>query len=267
MLSGCRKKKDNEMEKTCFHFTRVRRKGDSTYYDPQSDIRLIFPNVMQMSMSYVLDKYQGTEYEQASLHLYTCMRILQIRLEEDPLPMDAQLGEFLKAIGDVPKEVLNLWFGMVATSMTLVYALFMRRDAATDKQALASMLEYTRLSSYRDSLQQGTYEQMKKELQAASPLLVDNTTRDGLVVCPETGEELERVKDIARMFICVTGDKSWNALADACDEAFNSSRPKTKEQAVALALAYPTYSHPCLSVEDSGDDGSEDKADQAADER
>lgn len=255
------------MEKTCFHFTRVRRKGDSTYYDPQSDIRLIFPNVMQTAMSYVLDKYQGTEYEQASLHLYTCMRILQIRLEEDPLPMDAQLGEFLKAIGDVPKEVLSLWFGMVATSMTLVYALFMRRDAATDKQALASMLEYTRLSSYRDSLQPGTYEQMKKELRAASPLLVDNTTRDGVVVCPETGEVMERVKDIARMFICVTGDKSWNALADACDEAFNSTRPKTKEQAVALALAYPTYAHPCLSVEDSGDDGSQNEIDQAADER
>jgi hypothetical protein len=108
---------------------------------------------------------------------------------------------------------------------------------------------------------------MKADLRSASSLLVENRTRDGVVVCPEDGVVMERVKDIARMFIGARPDATWNEIADACDEQFNSMRPKTREQEIALALAYPTYAHPCLSVEDNGEDGSQDQAGQAADQR
>ena len=254
------------MANAVLHFSRVRRQGEALYFDPQTDIRLILPNVMQAAMERLLDEYADKPEEKALLHLSTCVRILQIRLEEDSLPMDAQLGEFMKAIEEVPAEIVNLWMGTVVRAMICAYALFMRRDAQSDSAALAAMLESTKLSLYRVSLQPGTYQKVREELGSSVPLLVQNKTRDGVVVCHETGEVMERVKDIARLCMGCTGDRSWNALADACDEQFNAGKHTGKEQ-MALALAFPTYSHPCLTVSEKTEYGSENETGQAADQR
>lgn len=239
------------------------------FFDPNSDVRIILPHAMRSALTFVLDSFEGTEHEQDALYLDQCVRILEIRLEEDSTPMDAQLGEFLEAIGKVPQPIVDLWLGAVTRTMLFVYALFMRRDSATDKGALAAMLESSRLSLFRDSLSAGTLAQMKAELRDSVSLLVANRTREGgTVVCPETGEVMEHVKDIARQFIGATGDRSWNALADACDREFEASPDKkTREQLIALALAYPTYRHPCLEVKDEEDNGLADETGQAAGER
>ena len=63
---------------------------------------------------------------------------------------------------------------------------------------------------------------------------------------------------MARLYIGATGNQSWDAIAEACDEAFKAGKYKDDKEGVVLALAYPKYGN-TLEVEVSEDDDDDSK--------
>ena len=244
------------------HIFRFRAVGEPSFYDSNTDIRSMFPKIVDYVLSMMEDKYDSTDRMQDILYLHQCVEVFKIRIIEDKLAVESQVTEFLAAIVEVPAELRFEFTGMVFNAFFCIYALFCRRDSAVDGDALQAMLEYTRLSLLKDLLSPETYGKVKEELQAKVPLLVQSNVSTGSVaVCQETGEEFTRLKEIACQFMSCSGNQSWNTLADLCDKEFLGGKNMSDSVGMALALAYPTYKHPTLSVELTKD-GTEGKAEE-----
>jgi len=229
-------------DKPRLHFTRLRAPGAMLMFDPQTDLRILLPAVGELVFDALDDMFKGADDEvmKGIKHLHDCFRIFQIRMMEDRMPMASQVEEFFKAIVSVPPQVLNLWYGMLTRALMCICGLFMRRDAAADSQALQAMLETTKLSLYEGLLSPEAFSKLKSELSSSVSLLVQNKTHPGdVAVCRETGEVIEHVKDIASRFMGADA-RSWDTLAKLCDEQFGNGGHTRNEQ-IALALAYPTY--------------------------
>lgn len=231
-------------------FSRVRKRGEPDWLDPQTDIRRILPAVILNVLGGMEDKYGGRpDVLSDILYVHNCFRVFQIKIMEDPTPVDEQVDEFVKALAKVNKDVLCLIASDVVLAMLGIYSLFCRRDAVTDKESLHAMLEQARLIPYSRLLSPETHNAVRSELAAKVPLLVQNkTNEDGIAVCMETGEVLDHLKDIACGFMAISGNQTWEELSKACDKEFGS-RPMSDQVAIALALAFPTYERPTLMVE------------------
>lgn len=257
---------NNAAPGTKFHYSRVRKRGEPAWFDPQTDIRQVLPASFIAVVTSMEEQYEGMPELEHILQLHNYIRIFQIRVVEDTTPLDKQVAEFFNALATVPGDVLTAFLSRLTSVLLCIYALFCRRDAVTDREAIQAMFEYARLSTLSEVLSTETYRKVKDELRAAVPLAVQSrTTSSDAVVCLETGDEMERVKEMASLFLSCSGKCDWNAMAEACDKAFNAATDGKSElsdkEAIALALAYPTYKHPTLTVTT---DGTEDKADTPA---
>lgn len=246
-------------------FSRVRKRGEPDWLDPQTDIRKILPGVILNVLSGMEDQYEDRPAVLKDLlYVHNCFRIFQIRVVEDPEPIDKQVDEFVKALAKVDKDILKMIASDVVLALIGIYALFCRRDSVTDKESLHAMLEQARLIPFSRLLSRETHEAVKSEIEAKVPLLVQNkTNEDGIAVCMETGEVLDHIKDIACGFMAISGNQTWDELSAACDREFGS-RPMSDKEAIALALAFPTYERPTLMVEqqvEEDNDGHPAKAD------
>ena len=90
-----------EEEQTKLHFTRVRSKGDSSFYDPQSDIRVILPTVAKMTLDVLMQVNTDDWLKKEFSYLAKCYAIYQIRLMEDSTDMLTQVAEFEQAMNKV----------------------------------------------------------------------------------------------------------------------------------------------------------------------
>jgi len=61
-----------EEEKTKLHFTRVRSRGDSTYFDPQTDIRAIYPTAAKMTLEILMDVTKDESAKKEYEYLAKC---------------------------------------------------------------------------------------------------------------------------------------------------------------------------------------------------
>lgn len=244
---------------TKLHFSRIRKRGDPVFLDPQTDIRKIVPSIMCLAIMNMEEYYKSKHQEQDeadSLYLHNCIKVFQIRILEDPMALSSQIQEFFDAIVKVQSHVLVTWFSQVVQACMCIYALFCRRDSAADAKELHAILEYTRLLPLEKLLSASTYALVKKELESSTSLLVQsNIDTSSCVICHETCEMMEHLKELACMFMQCSGDQDWNSLAAACDREFSTQSRKSTEQSIALALAYPTYKFPTLTVEVEEDNG------------
>lgn len=240
-------------QKAKLHFTRVRARGDSNFYDPGADIRQLLPSIAKTTLMALQDKYADTPLMQDFLTLHNYFCVFQIKLAEDPTPCSTQVLEFASAVQNVSAEARVLWLQHMVMLLLCMYGLFTRRDVRTDGAAVGAMLDTGRFVSLLSGLTDETRKQIKKEagLAAVDALTApghEETDARGYVVCEETKEVFENIKELASIYLSHSGAHDWNSLAEACDAAFNAGGTPDKA-AIALALSYPTYKQPTLTVE------------------
>lgn len=234
---------------TELHFSRYRKRGEPDWYDPMTDIRKMVPQVLSAVLAKLEDQYADRPELQDIQYLHNCIRVFQIKVLEDPAPLTALVKEFFEALNVVPREIRFMWFSQVVSALLCIYALFCRRDSAVDGAALHSMLETTRLALLEDTLSPELWEKVRRQLQTCTSLLVSSRTCDGdMVVCHETGDVIENVRDLVKRYLGKYSG-SWSEMATLCEQAFSAPDGKrTDREQIALALAYPTYSQPTLTV-------------------
>lgn len=252
-------------EKAKLHFVRVRKPGEPGFLDPQTDIRSIVPDVCEAALARLEDECEGRPEAQEFDYLRQCFRVFRIRVLEDPAGVDAQVTEFLDAVDKVRADTRDAWFRRVVCALLCVYALFCRRDSAADRDTLEAMLDSTYATTLKELLPPDVHAVVMGHLRKRlAPLLRGTKPRgSGAVVCAETGEEIDRVKDIAAAFIGASGADDWNSKAALCDAEFSTPGRKSDGQLVALALAYPNYRQLNLMVEVEKD-GSDPKTEEPA---
>lgn len=236
-------------DKTKLHFTRVRSKGDSSYFDPQTDIRAIFPTAAKLTFDILIDVTKDEAIKRDYEYLAKCYHIFQIRLAEDPSDLALQVADFESAISKARPQSLAIWRESMLCLFNCLYALFTRRDVATDGKAIKRMLNTAMQATILQKLPK-----KEQELIYAAFEHVDEdavTDPNGKVVCEEEARVLENIKELAALFISHSGPGDWNSLSKACDSFYNSKEANelTEEQKIAVALAYPSYDLPYLTVE------------------
>lgn len=246
-----------EQEPTKLHFTRVRSKGDSTFYDPQTDIRAIYPTAAKITLDCLMEVTKDEKLRKDYEYLAKCYAVYQIRLMEDPTNLIQQVAEFERAIRKVPPKVLVVWQEMMLCLLNSLYALFTRRDVHTDGKAVKGMLTTAVEAAMLQKLPKDQQEAIYHAFCDAGLTYEEEAVIDpnGKVVCEETEQVLENIKELAGIFISHSGKGDWNSLAAACDAFFGSKDADklTNEQKIAVALAYPTYETPYLTVEQTDD--------------
>lgn len=254
---------------TKLHFTRIKSRGDSSFYDPQSDIRVVLPTMVKMTQDLLMQFVTDPDVKKEFSYLAKCYAIYQIRLVEDSTDMLTQVREFEDAMNKVRPFVRAVWYETMFTLMNAVYGLFTRRDAKTDGSDIRGMLNTAQqaavLSALTPEQAADVTETLRKrgELYEESPKL----DADGYAVCVETLEVIKHIKQLAHVFTDHEGSDDWDSLAAACDACFgtpDTAKLDDKTQ-IAIALAYPSYEHPTLEVEADNAESTrqDDKAEKA----
>ena len=257
-----------EEKKKDLHVTRIRAKGEPTFFDPSADVRQIMAAVINISSGYLKTVYaKEKEALEAFDYLYRCFKIFQIRLAEDTAPVFEQVAEYEKALRKVEPRWYQIWRDTVQSLMTGTYALFVRRDAKVDEEEMRKMLNYVQLPLLKSFLSADTFNKVKSELESAEAIARRESYEvgDGMAVEAETGQVIQNIKSVVGMFIGSADDMSWPEAAEVCDRIFNervAAGCEDKRELVALALAYPSYEHNQLSIkiEDDGHQGETEKA-------
>lgn len=246
-----------EAEKTVLHFTRVKSRGDATFYDPQSDIRVVLPTAVKMTQDLLMQFVKDPVLKQEFSYLAKCYAIYQIRLVEDKTSMLTQVREFEAAMEKVQPAIRAVWYETLFTLENAVYGLFTRRDAKTDGAEIQGMLNTAEQAALLSVVSPELATDIANKLRERGMLYAENTRIDtnGYAVCVETDEVIKNIKQLAHVFIDHHGSNEWNELAKACDACFDD--PGTAElddkTQIAIALAYPSYEHPTLEVEATND--------------
>ena len=244
-------------EQTKLHFTRVRSKGDSTFYDPQTDIRAIYPTAAKVTLDCLMDVTKDEALRKEYEYLAKCYAVYQIRLMEDPTNIPTQVAEFETAIRKVRPKTLVVWQEMMLCLLNSLYALFTRRDVHTDGKSVKGMLTTAMEAAMLQKLPKDQQEALYHAFCDAGLNYEEEAVIDpnGKVVCEETEHVLENIKELAGLFISHSGRGDWNSLAAACDACFSSPEADklTDQQKIAVALAYPSYETPYLTVEQNDD--------------
>lgn len=244
------------------HYVRSRKPGEPDFFDPQTDIRHILPELLSVVLARLEDEYANRPEAEDFKYLQASLRVFRIRILEDNTGVDAQVTEFLDAVAKVSDHARYLWCSRMLSAMLCIYALFCRRDSAADRDALTAMLNYTQATSFKELLPPDVYVGLLEQLRKAGvSLLVSNkTTAEGIAVCAETGDIIPRIKDIAAMFISASNADSWEKKAELCDREFSNPSIKSDHARIALALAYPTYKQQNMVVEVESDNETEKPA-------
>ena len=244
-------------EPTKLHFTRVRSKGDSTFYDPQSDIRVIMPTAAKMTADILMQTSQDEWIKRVYSYIAKCYSIFQIRLAEDSTDLVTQVNDFTAAINKADPVMRTMWFQTMFTLMNTLYALFTRRDAKTDGAEIRGMLNTAQQATLLSLLSQEQANEIKDSFQRAGLAYQEkaNILTDAMAVCEETEEVIHNLKDLAEIFISHSGPGDWHSMAKACDEFYMSAEAdKLDDRAkLAVALAYPDYETPYLDAEATSD--------------
>ena len=243
---------EEKKEPCVLHFTRVRGKGETDFFDPNTDLRKVFPAAVDIALRYLQDVFsQEDDLLKDFEYLFRCFKVFQIRVAEDAANFSRQLQEYTEAVRKASPNAVWLWRETLFRVLAAVYGLYCRRDAAADGEALRGMMESARLSLYRDVLPDTLYAKVQGELYDKHVALRDkaDTTTRSLIICDETEEVIDSAKSVAAVFLNATGDTDWNALADACDREFSTRGGELDDKsATCLALAYPSYKHNDLRV-------------------
>jgi hypothetical protein len=246
-----------EKSKTILHFTRVKSRGDSSFYDPQSDVRVVLPTAVKMTQDLLMQFVKDPALKQEFSYLAKCYAIYQIRLMEDSTDLVTQVREFEAAMEKVQPAVRAVWYETMFTLMNAVYGLFARRDAKTDGAEIRGMLNTAEIAALASVVSPEEAADINQKLRERGMLYAEHTKVDtnGYAVCVETDEVIKNIKQLAHVFIDHQGSDKWNDLAAACDACFddpNTAKLDDKTQ-IAIALAYPSYEHPTLEVEATED--------------
>ena len=244
-------------ERTTLHFTRVKSRGDSTFYDPQSDIRVVLPTAVKMTQDLLMQFVKDPTLKQEFSYLAKCYAIYQIRLVEDGTDMITQVREFEAAMEKVQPAIRAVWYETMFTLMNAVYGLFARRDAKTDGADIRGMLNTAEQAALVSVVSPEQATDIINKFRERGMLYAEDTKIDtnGYAVCVETDEVIKNIKQLAHVFIDHQGSDDWKKLAEACDACFdnpNTAALDDKTQ-IAIALAYPSYEHPTLEVEATDD--------------
>lgn len=240
-------------EKTKLHFTRVRSKGDSTYFDPQTDIRVIWPTAVKMTTDLLMQVSMDDWVKKSYSYLAKCFAIYQIRLAEDSTDMVTQVNEYEHAIAKVPAGIRARWQNVLFTMLNAVYGLFTRRDEKTDGPAIRGLIntakQATMLAAVEPEQAKQILDGYKKQGEYWDEL--PSINENGVAVCEETDEVVQNIKQMAKIFIDHSGPEDWNSLSKACDAFFMSDESdKLDDRAkMAVSLAYPSYDLPYLVTE------------------
>lgn len=248
---------DKQKPKTTLHFTRIRAVDEPTFFDAQADFRGVLPAVARLTMMFLEDSL-GEEHPRYKdiTYLHQCFNIFGIRIMEDPQPLEHQVSEFFNAIRKCDKESLFIWMSGFMRLLFSLYGLFCRRDVKASTEEFRGMLEYARFMQYEQVLGKELYEQVKDRLKQKDVFKEpqNKVTESGKIYCTETEEYLHGVQNLARLFMSVEGDKSWESMAEACDAYFSTpGRKSSDQQKIVAALAYPDYKHPFLTAEQEVD--------------
>lgn len=245
-------------KQTKLHFMRIREEGEKAFYDNQTDIRALLPEVTEITLD-VLDqitddKKLKKEYD----YLTRCFRIFQIKIKEDPTDVVKLVNDFYAAICKVSPKAFTQWAGTTYILLLTAYALFDRRDAKTDKDAMRKLMSTAKLSALCICLPPELLEQVNNVYKKNREVLDEQfaPTADGRIVCEETGDiVITDIKKMATMLIGYEGPNDWESVARACDSYFMSEKGKqlTDHQQMLVALAYPTYDKPYIEVEEDTD--------------
>jgi len=248
-----------DQEPTKLTFARVRGKGESAFYDPQSDIRKILPAVEKLVLLDLQTIYKDDPYLQEEfLYLQACYNVFMIRVVEDPSPIDNQIRDFTEAVLKVSPRALLLWNISMFSLLNSMYALFARRDAQVDGKAVQDMLSTSQLSDLCSVLSERTQTLVHNEYRRAGEIFTEQcriAVNGGYAFCEETKQVIDHIKENARYFISAKGCKDWKSLARACDEAYEApgAEKRTDAQNISLALAYPSYEKLNLMVDKDND--------------
>ncbi len=243
----------DENKQTKLHFTRVRSKGDSSYFDPQTDIRRTFPTAAKLTLDLLMDTTKDEALKKDYEYLAKCYNIFQIRLMEDPTNLALQVAEFESAIRKAQPQTRAVWRETMLSLLNCLYALFTRRDVATDGKAIKNMLNTAMQASILQKLPKKEQEMVYAAFEPVDEDAV--TDPNGKVVCEETEQVLENIKELAGLFISHSGAGDWDSLSQACDAFFRTPEAEklSDDQKIAVALAYPSYELPYLTVEKTDD--------------
>ena len=240
-------------EVTKLHFTRIKSRGDSSFYDPQSDIRVVLPTAVKMTQDLLMQVVPDMATKREFSYLAKCYAIYQIRLMEDRTDMLTQVAEFEQAMNKVKPSTRAIWYETLFTLMNAVYGLFSRRDAKTDGQDIRGMLNTAEQAALLSAVTPEQAADIKEQFRSKGMLYAEspNIDTNGYAVCVETEEVIRNIKQLAHVFIDHSGSDKWNDLAAACDACFeNPETAKLDDKTqLAIALAYPSYEHPTLEVE------------------
>ena len=252
---------ENKEPRTKLHVFRVRARGEADFYDPQTDIRKLLPYIGIMTIEDLKVAYKDDPMAQFDLsYLWNCLNVFRIRVSEDPTPLVEQMDRFIQAISQVNPVILNKFAVGVLVMQFVVYAVYQRRDIQIDGPGQANMLATARLADFMQLLEPAFAEYLKTTAKG-SPMFreaivsVDPTSSAEVRKDAELVKTFHNLKERARMFLPADGDKSWEALAEACDQAFDVLGDKlTVQDKAALCLAYPDYKYPTQCEFDEDDD-------------
>ena len=245
-----------EEQKTKLKFMRFRARGGSDYYDPQTDIRVVLPALVEMTLDVLAETSSDEKLHQEFIYLTKCFRILQIKLKEDDKDVAELMNEFYGAICKVSARALSRWTNTMTILLVTVYGFFDRRDSATDGPAIRSMLNTAKLTAMTACLPKELMEQVAAIYKYRNQILDEQycPTEDGTVRCVQLDEDvILDIKKLVSTFIDHDGSDSWEDMAKACDDAYMHKK-LTEKQKLAAALAYPTYESPYLEAEGEKDD-------------
>ena len=246
-------------EPTKLHFCRVRGKEDAAFFDPQTDIRKLLPNIMADTLDLMEQACEDKESAKRVDNIRQCLYVFRLRLLEDPTPYAEQLKMFDTAIRRNGNELVDRFYAASGYMALAMVGLFMRRDSRADETLLHEMLFAAETGVLLTCLTPELRVSVKACLQASPVLEVragvnlatekKTVTHNAIAVCPETGRLLQNLRGRARKYISTSGPSSWEELAAACDKEFsNPSRKLPADGAISVALAYPTYDAPNLEV-------------------
>jgi len=247
-----------EETKTKLNFMRVRAKGTTAYYDTQTDIRVLLPALVEITLDVLRETTDDEKLKQEFVYLTKCFRIFQIKLKEDDKDIITLLNEFHEAICKVSQKALARWTNTQMILLSTVYGFFDRRDSATDGPAIRNMLNTAKLTAMTACLPKDLMEQVAAVYKYRNQVQDEQYSpqTDGTVKCVQTDEDvILDIKKLVGAFIDHDGSSSWEDLAKACDDAYMHTN-LTDKQKLAVALAYPTYNNPYLEAEGELDDPS-----------
>lgn len=259
--------------RTKLHVFRVRARGEADFYDPQTDVRKLLPYISIMVVEDLKKVYENDAQAQYDLsYLWNCINVFRIRVSEDTTPLTDQMLRFMEAIRQVNPEILHKFTTSIFVMLTVVYAVYQRRDIMVDGPGQAQMLATARLADFMSLVPSDVASSLhrtlkdnamfKEQIVSVDPRSTAQVARNGEIV-----DTWNNLKERAKLFIQAEGDMSWEGIAEACDQVFVALAPKLDNQSkAALCLAYPDYKYPtqCEFDEEDGKAESTDASGETA---